>query len=111
GTNTAATQVIRFSVSWLDVASHMVRLAFIMVLEGITNGNIAIPAVRMMQASVREENRNAHAPFSIRDVRIVSSGRTTPRAGTNHRIGALLKFTSHAPASRATSLVSGLDAA
>ena len=52
----------------------MVRLAFIMVLDGITNGNIAIPAVRMMHASVREENTNARAPFSRRDVSTVSSG-------------------------------------
>ena len=76
GTNTAATQVIRFNVLWLEVASHMVRLAFIMVLDGITNGNIAIPAVRMMQARVSEEKTNAQAPFSIREVRMVNSGRT-----------------------------------
>ena len=99
------------SVSWLEVASHIVRLAFIMVLDGITNGNIAIPAVRMMQASVREENTNAHAALSIRAVRMVSSGRTTPSAGIAHRIGVLLKLTSHAPASRTTSLFSGLEAA
>ncbi len=48
--------LMTLSVSWLEVASHIVVLAFIMVLDGITNGNIAIPAVRMMQASVREES-------------------------------------------------------
>ncbi|MNT18941.1 hypothetical protein D3C72_1541710 [compost metagenome] len=76
----------------------MVRLAFIMVLDGITNGNIAMPAVRIMHASVSEENTNAQAPFSRRDVRTVSSGSNTPRAGIAHSAGVLLKFTSHAPA-------------
>ena len=71
-------EVVREAGAWLEVASHIVRLAFIMVLDGITNGNIAIPAVKMMQASVREENTNAHAALSIRAVRMVSSGRTTP---------------------------------
>jgi hypothetical protein len=76
----------------------MVRLTFIIVLDGMMNGNIAIPAVRMMQASVREEKINARAPFSIREVRIVSSGNTTPSAGIAHSEGILLKFTNHAPA-------------
>ncbi|VAL69003.1 Uncharacterised protein [Enterobacter kobei] len=76
----------------------MVRLAFSMVLDGMTNGNMAIPAVRMMHARVSEENRNASAPFSRRDVSMVSSGSSTPRAGIAHSAGMLLKFTSHAPA-------------
>ena len=87
----------------------MVRLAFIAVLDGIMNGNMAIPAVRMMHASVSEENRNAHAPLSAFVEMTVSSGSATPRAGIAHSAGMLLKFTIHAPASRATSLVSGLD--
>ena len=69
--------------------SSQVAVSMGMVLDGITNGNIAIPAVRMMQASVREENTNAHAALSIRAVRMVSSGRTTPSAGIAHRIGVL----------------------
>ena len=80
-----------------------------LVLDGMMNGNIAIPAVRMMQARVSEENRNAQAPLSALVETTVSSGNTTPRAGTAHSAGILLKFTIHAPASRTTSLVSGLD--
>ncbi len=63
GTRTTATQVMTLSVSWLEVASHIVRLAFIMVLDGITNGNIAIPAVRMMQASVSHAIMNYNNTF------------------------------------------------
>ncbi|MOA24377.1 hypothetical protein D3C78_1450510 [compost metagenome] len=89
----------------------MVRLALSMVLDGITNGNIAIPAVKMMHARVSEENTNAHAPFSRRDIITVSNGSSTPRAGIAHSAGIVLKFTSQAPAWRATSFVSGLDGA
>ncbi len=35
GTRTTATQVMTLSVSWLEVASHIVTFAFIMVLDSI----------------------------------------------------------------------------
>ena len=81
GTKIAAATVMVCSVSRLDVASHMVRLTPGTVLDGMMNGNIAMPAVMMTQASVSEENRNAQAPFASREHRIyidkASSNRLT----------------------------------
>jgi len=42
-----ATINITFSVIWLDVASHTVKLASGMVMLGIKNGNIEKPAVKI----------------------------------------------------------------
>lgn len=38
------------SVLWLDAASHNVRLLFASVEEGMTNGNMEKPAVRIIPA-------------------------------------------------------------
>ncbi|PHM41930.1 hypothetical protein Xszus_01643 [Xenorhabdus szentirmaii] len=40
-----------------------------------------------MQATVNDENKNAHAPLSKRVASIVNKGRKTPNAGIAHRIG------------------------
>src|SRR5688572_7218141 len=99
GTKMQATTVITLSVNSVDVASHMVRLAFGSVTDGITNGNIVIPAVRITQAIVSELLMNASAALFMRENRMVSNGRSTPNAGIAHKPGVLLKLASHAPAS------------
>lgn len=67
--------------------------------------------VIITQAMVREENTNAQAPLLRRVVSIVSNGSTAPSTGNNHNTGDCLKFTSHAPLSRITSLPRGSEAA
>src|SRR5471030_653068 len=98
GTKIQATTVITFNVSTVDVASHIVKLTLGLVIDGITNGNIVIPAVKITQAMVNELLTKASAPLSRRENKIVSNGKITPRAGIAHRPGTLLKLTNHAPA-------------
>src|SRR5471030_735088 len=109
GTKIQATTVITLKVSRLEVASHIVRLASGVVLDGMTNGNMVIPAVRITQAMVSEEDTNASAALLRRENRMVSSGRTTPNAGIAHRPGIFSKLASHAPATCDTVLRSGSD--
>ena len=104
-----ATTVITCRVNRLDVASHMVKLAFGIMLDGMMNGNIATPHVRMIHAIVNDENKNAQPFLSAFVAIIVNSGNPTPRAGRAHRIGYVLKLVNHAPETTSTVLFSGLD--
>lgn len=60
-----ATINITFSVIWLDVASHTVKLASGMVMLGIKNGNIEKPAVKITPAinSALDTNAMPALPF------------------------------------------------
>lgn len=82
-----ATTVITFSVSRLDVTSRMVMLASGVVLNGMTNGNIVTPVVRITQAMVNDDVTNAHAPLSNPESRKVNKGKIRPKAGISHRSG------------------------
>ncbi|PMJ64848.1 hypothetical protein BCU17_21130 [Vibrio splendidus] len=53
GTITNATPVMMFKVSSLDVESHRVKLWLGLILDGIMNGNIVKPAVKMIFALVQ----------------------------------------------------------
>ena len=87
GKNTTTTPNIIFSVNWLELASHIVKLAFGIMLDGITNGNVAIPYVNNTQAMVKEDDKNTN-PFLFKpEKKIVNNGNNTPNAGTSHKIG------------------------
>ena len=57
GTKIQAATVITVKVFLLDTASHIVRLATGLMLEGIRKGNRAKPAVRMAPMTARDEPR------------------------------------------------------
>ena len=50
------------SVSRLEVASQAVRLESGLVLDGMTNGNIDTPAVRITPASAIDDDTKAASP-------------------------------------------------
>jgi hypothetical protein len=43
-----------YNVIWLDTTSHIVRLLRGSELDGMMNGNIAMPAVKITPASITE---------------------------------------------------------
>ena len=82
-----ATTVITCRVNKLDVASHMVKLAFGIMLDGMMNGNIATPHVKIIHAIVSDELTNANAFLSAFVNSIVNNGSATPKAGRAHSAG------------------------
>ena len=84
GTITNATPVMMFKVSSLDVESQSVKLWLGLTLDGIMNGNIAKPAVKMMQALARLELIKAIAShFNLALIK-ANSGISTLPIGANH---------------------------
>lgn len=65
GNMTKATPVIIFNVRSLDVASHKVKLWLGSKLDGMMKGNIAKPAVKIIQAFVTLAQTKVIASFSI----------------------------------------------
>src|SRR5471032_371634 len=59
GSMISTTQNMMAKLLWLATASHAVRLLDGASDDGITNGNIDAPAVRMIPATVRPLARNA----------------------------------------------------
>ena len=87
GTKISATPNMILSVNWLEDASQIVKLAFGIMLEGMMNGNVAIPYVSNTQAMVSAEDKNTN-PFLFKlENKIVNKGNKTPKAGTTHNIG------------------------
>src|SRR5512142_3018669 len=105
---TITTQNMMASVRWLDTASHTVRLERGSIDEGITNGNIANPAVKITPAIARLLDANAsHGRFE---------NAITPRAPAKAAIGASVihgraaKFASQAPDADSTVFATGANA-
>lgn len=73
----------------------MVKLTFGSKLDGIINGNVAIPKVNNTQATVNDEVRNTNAFLLKLDSIIVRIGSIIPSSGTSHNIGKWLKFVNH----------------
>ncbi len=84
GTITNATPVIMFKVSSLDVESHNVKLWLGLTLDGMMNGKIEKPAVKMMQALVRLELAKASASHFNLALTSANSGMSTLPIGANH---------------------------
>ena len=81
GTKIQAATVITVSVFLLDTASHMVKLATGLMLEGIRNGNNAKPAVKIAPMTMSDVPRKlkpalafAAAAITIRLPRIAMIG-------------------------------------
>ncbi len=84
GTITNATPVMMFKVSSLEVESQRVKLWLGLTLDGIMNGNIAKPTVKMMQALVRLELIKAIAShFNLALIKAINGISTLP-IGANH---------------------------
>ena len=110
GTITNATPVMMFKVSSLDVESQRVKLWLGLTLDGIMNGNIEKPAVKMMQALVRLELIKASAShFNLAPIK-ASNGMVTLPIGANHIQGYVSKLVNQAPACVTTSLFKGFEA-
>ena len=82
GTNTQATQNMMNSVVSLAVASHMVRLWFGMLDDGMTKGNMLRPAGISTMAIASAELTNASACLRALLNRAQNTKQMTPSAGT-----------------------------
>ncbi len=81
---------ITFSVIWLDVASHTVRLASGMVILGIKNGNIEKPAVKITPVINSALDTNAIPAFPFLEKNAQARPATTPNTGAITMKGYLL---------------------
>src|SRR5262245_13608687 len=96
-------------VSRLLEASQIVRLDAGWVEEGSRNGNRLNPAVRITPACARELATNVSSPAPWRrDANNTAMLDAYARNGANHRVGRLLKLSSHAPGAEITSFSNGL---
>jgi len=66
-TKNNAKKNIKFKVNLLDVASHINKLIPGLEIEGKTNGNIAIVAVKITPAIVNAENNSELCKFQLKD--------------------------------------------
>ncbi len=106
-----ATTVMMLSVNSLEVASHIVKPCAGFKLEGITNGNMAKPAVRIMPANDKLEHKKATAPRFAFDAKVVNTDMPIPNKGAKQSTGYSMKLFSQAPATTSTVLFNGFDAA
>ena len=86
-TKNNAKKNIKFKVNLLDVASHINKLIPGLEIEGKTNGNIAIVAVKITPAIVNAENKKAKPQRFVLEKTILSKALPTANAGNNHKIG------------------------
>ena len=81
---------ITFNVIWLDTASHIVKLIFGLLIEGITNGNIALPAVIITPISIVLVVTNANAGLFSLDSIMAKIADTKASTGNTMVSGILL---------------------
>ena len=86
-TKNNAKKNIKFKVNLLDVASHINKLIPGLEIEGKTNGNIAIVAVKITPAIVNAENKKAKPQRFVLEKTILSKALPTANTGNNHKIG------------------------
>lgn len=84
GNMTKATPVIIFNVRSLDVASHKVKLWLGSKLDGMMKGNIAKPAVKIIQAFVTLAQTKVIASFFHFALRNTPIAIIKPPIGANH---------------------------
>ena len=84
GTTKMATSVMILSVFWLDVASQIVKLCDGIKLDGMIIGNSATPAVKIMHAIARLENKNAPPDARFRLAHMHANKLAMPTQGINH---------------------------
>ena len=82
-----AATVITVRVFLLDTASHIVRLATGLVLEGIKNGNNAKPAVKIAPTIASEEPKKLKPAFALDEARTRITPPKTPMIGAIIVIG------------------------
>jgi hypothetical protein len=87
GKKIAVTQNIIFKVVKLELASHTVKELLIAELDGIRNGNMDTPAVKITEANVNELVINARAGRSIFDSTMVIAPVIKAMPGTAHNTG------------------------
>ena len=66
----------------------MVKLCEGFELDGMTNGNIEIPQVKMTPACPKDDNTKARAPLPALLNKPASAKAATPSTGNNHSMGA-----------------------
>jgi hypothetical protein len=81
GRKNMVTQNMIFRVMWLEVASHTVRLLDGLELEGMMNGNMEKPAVRITPAMERELVTKPNPGRCARDSSMVSAAPAKPSTG------------------------------
>src|SRR5512142_728516 len=91
------TQNMIASVPWLDTASHTVRLDRGSLDEGMTNGNIAKPAVRITPALTMLLAMNAAPARPSLEKAITASASRNDATGASIIQGRFAKFSSHVP--------------
>ena len=83
GMKIIAAQVIMVNETSLAVASHIVKLTLGSSEDGMTNGNIAAPQVKIMAAIATELNKKAKPErFQRLDIK-TKSGIDNPNTGNN----------------------------
>ena len=87
GKKITAAQNMIFKVLRLELASHTVNELFEAELDGSRKGNIATPAVKMIEVTTNELVINASPGRSIFDSRIVTAPATKANAGIVHNTG------------------------
>jgi hypothetical protein len=87
GKNITVTKNMIFKVVKLELASHTVKELFIAVLDGIRNGNMATPAVKMTDAKVKELDIKASPGRPTFDSTMVTAPAIKPSPGIAHNTG------------------------
>ena len=82
-----AATVITVKVFWLETASHMVKLATGLMLEGIRNGNRAKPAVKIAPITAKDEPKKLKPALALDAANTTMMPPKIPATGASIVIG------------------------
>src|SRR5690349_18638261 len=110
GSMITTTQNMSSRVRWLDTASHTVRLEAACVDDGMMNGNIAKPAVKITPAFANALRTKDSRGGPLRASAATPSAPPNASPGASHIHGMRAKLPSQRPGAESTVLASGVKA-